>query len=68
MRWAAEGNRFISMPISETMACALTPLTPGIDVINATAVRKGVKPSCTCASILAMGYARYYRTGKLVRN
>jgi hypothetical protein len=56
------------MPISETMACALTPLTPGIDVINATAVRKGVKPSCTCASILAMGYARYYRTGKLVRN
>jgi hypothetical protein len=41
MRCAAEGNRLMSMPISETMTCALRFLTLGIDMINSTAVRRG---------------------------
>jgi hypothetical protein len=40
MRCAAEGNQPTSMPISETITCALKFMMPGIDMINSTAVRK----------------------------
>ena len=47
MRCAAEGNRLMSMPTSETMTCALRSLMPGIDMISSTAVRKGPRLAST---------------------
>src|SRR6202045_3249223 len=41
MRCAADGNRLMSIPISETMTWAPRFLKPGIDMISSTAVRKG---------------------------
>ncbi len=46
----AEGNRLMSIPISETMTLALRLLMPGIDAINSTAMRKRARPTSTYAS------------------
>jgi len=58
MRWPSEGNRLMSVPISETITCAPISLTPGIDVTCSTANRKGAMPACTCLSIVAMDASR----------
>src|SRR5215831_2450958 len=54
----AEGNRLMSMPISETMTCALRFLMPGIDMINSTAARKGPRLVSTWASMVDMAVSR----------
>ena len=53
-----EGNRLMSMPISETMTLAPRFLMPGIDIISSTAVRKGPRFASTCASSVAIAALR----------
>src|SRR5262249_29109127 len=58
MRCAAEGNRLMSIPISETMTWAPRFLKPGIGMISSTAVRKGPRFASTWASSVAIAASR----------
>src|ERR1700757_3376258 len=57
-RWPSDGNRLISMPISETITWAARVLTPGVELSCLTAVRKGAISASTCWSISAMAASR----------
>ena len=54
IRWPAVGKRLMSVPISETMTCAVRSLTPGMVRNRRTASRKGSRSRSTSASISAM--------------